>query len=127
MSRKVAYQRARRARIRAAKAGGGGQAGEAKEQKLTQRLQPGPALDNIFHEGLNELHKTREFPRVCDLRRQLNLPREVFDEEIRRLRDNMSIHMAEAEGRYFTSSELSDSWRDENGYIMGTIYWNNWW
>ena len=88
-------------------------------------LQPGPALDNTFHEAWNELHKAREFPRIPDLRRKLDLPREVFDEEIRRLRDSMTVQLMQADGRRFTPDELADCWVDENNYRMGTIDWDN--
>ena len=88
-------------------------------------LQPGPALDNIFHDKLNEIRKRKDVPQIFELRRELNLPREVFDEEIRRLRDSMSINMAQAEARYYTPDELADCWVDENGYVMGTIRWAN--
>ena len=93
-------------------------------KKSTTNLRPGPALDRTFHEAWSELHRDWEFPRIHDLRRKLNLPREVFDAEIRRLRDSMTIHMAQAEESYFTKDQLADLFVDENNYRMGTISWN---
>ena len=89
-----------------------------------QSPQPGKYTQAKFREAYDELHRSREFVRICDLRRSLNWPREVFDEMVRRLRDSMAIHMAQAENRYYTPDELADCWVDENNYRMGTIDWN---
>ena len=77
-----------------------------------------------FREAYDELHREREFVRICDLRRRLGWPREEFDEMLRGLRDSMTVHMAQAEERYFSKDELADCWVDENNYRMGTIRWN---
>ena len=77
-----------------------------------------------FRAAYDELHRDREFVRICDLRRRLDWPREEFDEMLRGLRDSMTVHMAQAEERYFTKDELADCWVDENKFRMGTITWD---
>ena len=85
---------------------------------------PGKYTQAKFREAYDELHKSREFVRICDLRRSLNWPREVFDEMVRRLRDSMAIHMAQVDNRYYSEDELADCWVDENNYRMGTVSWH---
>ena len=93
-------------------------------KKSTTNLQPGPALDRTFHEAWSELHRDREFPRIPDLRQKLNMSREVFDEEIRRLRDSMTVQLMQADESLMTKDEIRDCWVDENNYRMGTMFWN---
>ena len=77
-----------------------------------------------FRAAYDELHREREFVRICDMRKTLNWPRKVFDEMLVSLRNSMTVHLAQAEERYFTQDELANCWVDENNYRMGTVSWN---
>ena len=107
------------------KAGSKSQASKrkAEREKLMKSLRP--ITEEAMKSAWDKLHREREFPRICDLRRELNWPRESFDAMLRGLRDSGAVHMAQVENRYYTKDELADCWVDENGYRMGTIDWNN--
>ena len=97
----------------------------AKKQAVSSEPKPsGEYTQAKFRKAYDELHKSREFVRICDLRRSLNWPREVFDEMVRRLRDSMAVQLMQADGRRFSKEELADCFVDENNYRMGTIDWN---
>ena len=78
-----------------------------------------------FKAAYDELHRFREFPRIPDLRRNLNWPREVFDEMIRTLRDNMTVQLYRADESTLTSEEIQDCFFARNNLIMGTLSWND--
>ena len=94
------------------------------EPQQEKPAQSGEYTRGEFKAAYDELHREREFVRICDLRRKLGWPREAFDEMVRELRDSGAVHMAQAENRYYTNDELADCWMDENNYRMGTIDWN---
>ena len=74
-----------------------------------------------FQAAFNELDKGRIFVRICDLRKKMNLPREVFDEMLRKLRDAEVIQLHEGDNSTMTADERADCFTDENGVRMGTI------
>lgn len=78
-----------------------------------------------FRAAYDELHRFREFPRIPDLRRKLNWPREVFDEMIRTLRDNMTVQLYRADESTMTNDEVQDCFFARNNLIMGTLSWND--
>ncbi len=77
-----------------------------------------------FREAFDSLDKGRIFVRICDLRRKLGWPREVFDEMIRKLRNEVIIGIYIADESVMTQDELNDCFVDENNYRMGTVAWN---
>lgn len=113
-------------------------AGEGKIKTLfTENLEPkiyaadsrltdtsGYTIQN-FRKAYDDLHRTREFVRICDLRRQLQWPRETFDEMIRHLRDNEIIQIYLADDSSMTEDERQDCFVDENYYRMGSMTWND--
>ena len=83
-----------------------------------------PTVTNM-KSAYDELHKFREFPRVADLRRELDWSREDFDEMIRTLRDNRTINLFRADESMLTKDEIRDSFTDERGFKQGLIIWND--
>ena len=77
-----------------------------------------------FRAAYDELHRLREFPRIPDLRRRLNWPREVFDQMIRTLRDDMTIHLIRADESLLTKDEILDCFFDEDNIKMGLLTWH---
>ena len=77
-----------------------------------------------FREAFYALDKGRIFVRICDLRRELNWPREVFDEMLRKLRDEEVIQLHEGDASTMTPDENNDCFIDENNIRMGTVTWN---
>ena len=78
-----------------------------------------------FRAAYDDLHRFREFPRVPDLRRKLDWPREVFDEMVRTLRDNMTVQLYRADESTMTRDEVQDCFFARNNLIMGTLSWND--
>ena len=63
------------------------------------------------------------FVRICDLRRRLGWPREVFDDMLRRLSDKSVVQLHAGDVTLMTPDEVQDSFVDENGFRMGTMTW----
>ena len=78
-----------------------------------------------FKAAYDELHRFREFPRIPDLRKNLNWPREVFDDMVRTLRDNMTVQLYRADESTLTKDEVQDCFFARNNLIMGTLSWND--
>ena len=72
----------------------------------------------------DELHKFREFVRICDLRRELNWSREDFNDMMRKLRDNRTIQLFRADESMMTRDEIQDCFIDDRNFIMGILTWN---
>ena len=94
------------------------------EPEQPKPLQSGEYTLAKFKAAYDELHKFRDYPRIPDLRRKLDWPREVFDEMVRKLRDNMTIQIEQADESLFTHDEILDCFVDENNYKMGLLIWN---
>lgn len=77
-----------------------------------------------FKAAFDELHQRRLFVRICDLRRKLSWPREVFDQMLRNLRDREIIDLRAGDNSLLTREEVADCFIDENGFSMGAITWN---
>ena len=77
-----------------------------------------------FKEAFDELNKYRRFVRICDLRRALNWPREVFDNMIKKLRDAETIQLHSADVSLMTPDEVKDCFVDENNFVRGLVNWN---
>ena len=89
-----------------------------------QSFRPEDYTQAEFRKSYDELHRFREFVRICDLRRSLNWPREAFDGMIRALRDNGTIRVIRADESMLTQDEIRDCFIDENKTLMGLITWN---
>ena len=86
--------------------------------------QPGEYTRGKFREAFEELDKGRVFVRICDLRRKLNWPRDVFDGMLKALRDKEIIQMHIGDEHLMTPDEVQDSFVNELNYLMGTVTWN---
>ena len=89
-----------------------------------------PAEDDTFdgrreqlHAAFRELNQKSIFVRICDLRRRLGWPREVFDDMLRRLNDEEVIQLHAGDVSLMTREQVEDSFVDENGFMMGTMTW----
>ncbi len=76
-----------------------------------------------FHAAFRELDRGSIFVRICDLRRRLNWPREVFDDMLRRLRDDEAVQLHAGDVTLMTPDQVEDGFVDENGFRMGTVTW----
>lgn len=76
-----------------------------------------------LHAAFQELDQGTTFVRICRLRRHLGWPREVFDDMLRRLRDDDVVQLHAGDVRLMTLDEVQDSFVDENGFRMGTMTW----
>lgn len=104
--------------------GAGNQAVGESRQVQAQALRPEEFTQAKFRAAYDVLHKFREFVRICDLRRSLNWPREVFDGMIRALRDNRTIQIFRADESHMTQDDIRDSFVDENHTIQGIMTWH---
>ena len=77
-----------------------------------------------FKNAFDELDKGTIFVRICNIRRKLNWPREVFDSMLRELRDKEIIQLRLGDEHLMTPDEVKDCFIDENNYLMGTVTWN---
>ena len=91
---------------------------------------PTPPLEDTFderreqfHAAFRELDRGSIFVRICDLRRRLDWPREVFDDMLRRLRDDEVVQLHAGDVTLMTPDQVQDGFVDENGFRMGTMTW----
>ena len=73
-----------------------------------------------FHAAFRELDRGSIFVRICDLHRRMGWPREVFDDMLRRLRDNEVVQLHVGDVTLMTPEQVEDGFVDENGFRMGT-------
>ena len=76
-----------------------------------------------FHAAFRELDRGSIFVRICDLRRRMGWPREVFDDMLRRLRDDEVVQLHAGDVTLMTPEQVEDGFVDENGFRMGTMTW----
>ena len=50
-------------------------------------------------------------------------PREVFDDMLRRLRDDEVVQLHAGDVTLMTPDQVEDGFLDENGFRMGTMTW----
>ena len=97
--------------VRAARyAGGSDDAGEYTREK--------------FREAFENSDKGRTFVRIFRMRRYLGWPREVFDDMVRKLRNEGAIFVHRAEPTVLKPDEFDDGFLDEYGDMNGTVTWN---
>lgn len=77
-----------------------------------------------FREAFRALDQGRIAVRICDLRRRLDWPRDVFDGMLRELRDREIISLRTGDASTMTEDEVRDSFVDENGFRRGSVTWN---
>ena len=78
-----------------------------------------------FKKAFDKLDKGRIFVRICDLRKELKWPREIFDEMLVNLRDEEIIAMRIGDASLMTQEEVENCFVDENNFRMGTVTWND--
>ena len=76
-----------------------------------------------LHAAFRELDRGSTFVRICDLRGRLGWPREVFDDALRRLRDDEVVQLHAGDVTLMTPDQVQDGCVDENGFRMGTMTW----
>ncbi|MBQ7578740.1 MAG: hypothetical protein IJT21_10810 [Synergistaceae bacterium] len=74
-----------------------------------------------FMRAFESLDNGRVFVRICDLRKKLNWPRDLFDAILMMLRDKELIQLHIADESTMSPDEVKDSFIDENNYRMGTV------
>ena len=77
-----------------------------------------------FKSAFDSLDRGRIFVRICDLRRRLGWPREIFDGMIRDLRDDETIQLHTGDASLMTPDEVADCFIDENNFRKGSVTWN---
>ena len=77
-----------------------------------------------FRAAFNDLDRGKIFVRICELRRRLGWPREEFDGQLRRLRDEEVIQLHTGDVTSMTPDDVGDCFVDENGFRMGTVTWH---
>ena len=86
---------------------------------------PTPYKVEDFKNAFDALDNGRIFVRICDLRRKLNWPRQVFDDMLKDLRDNGAIQLHAGDASLMTVEEVNDCFVDENHFRMGTVTWHD--
>ena len=74
-----------------------------------------------FIEAFKALDEGDFFVRICDLRKYLSWPREVFDDMLKNLRSKGIIHLYVGDESFMTPEEIQDCFIDENNIRMGTV------
>ena len=77
-----------------------------------------------FKKAFDKFDEGFYFVRICDVRKEMNLPYDEFDDLIRYLRRNGTISLYAGDNSLMTPQEVEDSFIDENGFGMGTMTWN---
>ena len=78
-----------------------------------------------FKAAFDSLDHGRIFVRICDIRRKLGWPREVFDGMIRDLRNRRVIQLHTGDASLMTEDEIADCYIDENNFRMGSVTWHD--
>ena len=77
-----------------------------------------------FRNAFRSLDKGRIFVRICDLRKTLGWPRQIFDSALKQLRDAKLIQLHAGDVTLMTPEEVQDCFIDENNFRMGTVTWH---
>ena len=77
-----------------------------------------------FREAFDALDMGRIFVRICDLRRSLRWPRDVFDNMLKDLRDREIIQLHTGDASLMTPDEVADCFVDENNFRKGSVTWH---
>ena len=93
-------------------------------QPQTQKKEETPYTLENFYKAFKSLDNGRIFVRICDLRRALKWPRDVFDSGLKQLRDAGIIQLHVGDASLMTPDDIRDSFVDENHFRMGTVTWH---
>ena len=95
---------------------------QAQGQIKTQNLIPDyESKTEEFIKAFKSLDKGQIFVRICDIRRALDWPREIFDNMLTQLRKNGVIHLYAGDESLMTPDEIQDCFIDENNFRKGTV------
>lgn len=137
MSRKAAYQKARRARLKAA--AGGGSAAATETAAATTAVSSSTAMKTSkyhatiskddtqavreFKEAFNELEHGRVFVNVPELRQRLNWSHDAFDSMMRKMRDSEEfvLDVDDVSPRFNIKNYFYD---EHDNSRIGMIHWN---
>lgn len=75
-----------------------------------------------FKAAFDELERGRVFVNIPELRKKLNWPHDVFDEMLRKLRDEETIRLVKTEVGNF---DVKDFFYDEDNQRRGMVTWND--
>ena len=89
-----------------------------------EAVNDGEYTQEKFKTAFDELDRGKIFVRICDLRRRLGWPREVFDEMLRDLRNRRVIQLHTGDASLMTEDEVADCYTDENNFRMGSVTWH---
>ena len=93
-------------------------------QKSESSIASGEYTREKFREAFEACDNGRTFVHIPDMRKVLGWPREVFDEMLRKLRDEEVLQIYRADESTMTADEVKDCFVDENGFRMGTVTWD---
>ena len=92
--------------------------------RALRSVNDGEYTQEKFKAAFDELDRGKIFVRICDLRRRLGWPREVFDEMLRDLRNRRVIQLHTGDASLMTEDEVADCYTDENNFRMGSVTWH---
>ena len=92
--------------------------------RVLRSVNDGEYTQEKFKAAFDELDRGKIFVRICDLRRRLGWPREVFDEMLRDLRNRRVIQLHTGDASLMTEDEVADCYTDENNFRMGSVTWH---
>ena len=89
---------------------------------------PEPRAETVTREAFESAFFALEegscgFVRIYALRRRLGWAREVFDDMLRRLRDEEVVQLHAGDVTLMTPEQVEDGFVDENGFRMGNMTW----
>ena len=97
---------------------------EAMEGAPEPRTEAGTATQEAFESAFLALKEgSCGFVRIYAMRRRLGWAREVFDDMLRRLRDEEVVQLHAGDVTLMTPEQVEDGFVDENGFRMGTMTW----
>ncbi|MBR4196841.1 MAG: hypothetical protein IKQ95_09050 [Synergistaceae bacterium] len=96
----------------------------AISENNTESESAGEYTPEKFREAFDSLDRGRIFVRICDLRRRLGWPREVFDNMLKDLRDREVIQLHTGDASLMTPDEVADCFIDENNFRKGSVTWH---
>ncbi|MBQ9419856.1 MAG: hypothetical protein IJU31_05700 [Synergistaceae bacterium] len=97
-----------------------------KAEEIADDLQEKGTIYTLekLRNAFKSLDNGRIFVRICDLRKKLNWPRDIFDTTLIKLRDAGMIQLHVGDASLMTTDEIKNCFVDENNFRMGTVTWN---
>lgn len=97
---------------------------DPRNEEPQNKKEESPYTLEIFRNAFQSLDKGRIFVRICDLRRALKWPHDVFDGALKQLRDAGIIQLHVGDASLMTQEDIKDCFIDENHFRMGTVTWH---